>query len=100
MTVAERRLWSRIRQKQLGGYLFNRQKVLGEYIVDFYCHKARLVIEIDGSNHYTHQMIETDFQRDDYLKDCGISVIRFTNADVFSNIEGVIQSIVNTLGVV
>jgi very-short-patch-repair endonuclease len=99
MTAAEHRLWSRIRMKQLGGYQFYRQRVIGEYIVDFYCHKARLAIEIDGSQHYTHDGVEKDRKRDKYMRNHDITVIRFTNADVLMNMEGVIHSIVNTLGV-
>ncbi len=51
MTEAEKRLWYRLRKKQLKGYLFYRQKIIGKYIVDFYCPKANLVIEIDGGQH-------------------------------------------------
>jgi len=97
MTDAERRLWSRIRMKQLEGYQFNRQKVIGEYIADFYCHKARLVIEVDGSQHHTQDGAEQDLRRDEYMKGCGITMLRFTNYDVLENIESVVQSICRRL---
>ena len=98
MTDAERRLWSRIKMKQLGGYQFYRQKVIGDYIADFYCHKARLVVEVDGSQHYTREGTEADRRRDEYMESCGITVLRFNNIDVIQNIEGVVESIVERLG--
>ncbi len=60
MTDAERRLWSRIKLKQLEGHRFYRQKVIGNYIADFYCHTIRLVIEVDGGQHYTDDAIRSD----------------------------------------
>jgi len=88
-TDAERKLWSRIRRRQLDGYLFNRQKVIGHYIVDFYCHQAKLVIEVDGGQHFMDEGVKDDLQRDAYLKKLGLHVMRFNNLDVLKNIEGV-----------
>jgi very-short-patch-repair endonuclease len=99
MTDAERRLWSRIRMRQLGGYRFYRQKVIGDRIADFYCHRAGLVIEVDGSQHYSLEGTEADGQRDQYLQGCGMTVLRFTNIDVLQNIEGVVDTIAARLGV-
>ena len=98
MTEAERSLWERIQRKQLGGYQFYRQKVIGNYIADFYCHKASLVIEVDGSQHYTPEGNEADRLRDECMKGCGVTVLRFTNVDVLQNIEGVIRMIMERLG--
>ena len=93
MTDAERLLWSRLRMKQLGGLMFSRQKPLGEYIADFYCHKAKLVIEVDGGQHFSGSSIEYDRIRDEFLENMGLTVLRFTNNDVMNNIEGVVEII-------
>ncbi len=93
MTNSERRLWQRVRRNQLKGYKFTRQKTIGNYIVDFYCPSAKLVIEIDGSQHYLEEGAEKDKIRDKRLADLGLTVMRFSNRDVFTNIEGVLQRI-------
>ena len=97
MTDAERRLWAKIRMKQLKGCQFYRQKPIGDYIVDFFCPKAKLVIEIDGSHHLVGETIEYDRIRDDYLSSLGLRVLRFTNADVLTNIEGVLEKIMEEI---
>jgi len=68
MTDAERLLWSKVRKKQLKGYQFYRQRIIGNYVVDFYCPKARLIIEIDGGQHYSDEGIKKDKIRDDYYE--------------------------------
>ena len=93
MTDAERQLWARTRVQQLKGHLFYRQKPIGDYIVDLFCPKAKLVIEIDGSHHLVGEAIEYDRIRDDYLASLGLRVLRFTNAEVLSNIERVVKRI-------
>ena len=98
MTDAERCLWSGVRAKHLGGFQFNRQKVIGDYIADFYCHKARLVIEVDGPQHQTQDGADQDRHRDEYMKSLGISVMRFANIDVLQNTEAVLKTISETLG--
>jgi len=97
MTDAERLLWSKIRNKQVGGMQFYRQKVIGDYIVDFYCHTARLVLEIDGGQHFLDDAIEMDGLREMYLKHLGLRVLRFTNLEVMKNTEGVIEEILRFL---
>ncbi len=97
MTDAERRLWAKIRMKQLKGYQFYRQKPIGDYIVDFFCLRAKLVIEVDGSHHLVGEKIEYDRIRDEYLSSLGLRVLRFTNADVLTHIEGVVESIVENM---
>lgn len=75
---------------------FQRQKVIGNYIVDFYCHKEKLVIEIDGSQHETIQGLQADAQRTELLEQHGLTVIRFSNADIdknFSYVCSIIDSI-------
>ena len=97
LTDAERKLWSKIRRKQLDGFLFYRQKVIGNYIVDFYCHQAGLVIEVDGGQHFTDEGVEKDKSRDVYLADLGLRMIRFNNLDVLKNCENVLQVILEYL---
>jgi len=92
-TEAEILLWSKIRLKQLKNLIFYRQKPLGGYIVDFYCPKAKLVVEVDGSQHFTENGKEYDHVRDEFLNNMGLTVLRFTNVDVMDNIDGVVEVI-------
>ncbi|MEW6377857.1 MAG: endonuclease domain-containing protein [Thermodesulfobacteriota bacterium] len=93
MTDAESLLWSKLRRKQLKDYQFYRQKTIGEYIVDFYCPKANLVIELDGSQHYSEDGKRKDQLRDDVLAKMGLNILRFSDRDVFENISGVMERI-------
>ncbi len=97
MTDAERHLWAKIRMKQLNGYQFYRQKPIGDYIVDFSCPRAKLVVEVDGSQHSSDEMTEYDRVRDEYLNSLGLRVLRFTNTDVLTYIERVVESIVENM---
>jgi very-short-patch-repair endonuclease len=90
LTPAEYKLWSRIRNDQLG-VTFRRQHGIGKYISDFCSPKAKLVIELDGSQHLEQE--EYDRERTEYLESQGYEVIRFWNSDVLNNIEGVILAI-------
>jgi very-short-patch-repair endonuclease len=93
MTDAERFFWGKIRKKQLNGYQFYRQKNIGNYIVDFYCPSARLVIELDGGQHYSLEGKEKDRVRDAYLISLGFNILRFSDREVLTNIEGVLEHI-------
>jgi len=93
MTDAERCLWAKVRRRQISGCWFYRQKPIGEYIVDFYCPKVKLVIEVDGGQHFSDEIAEYDRIRDEYLSNLGLRVLRFTNTDVMRNIEGVVARI-------
>jgi len=93
MTDAENLLWLKLRGKQLKGLQFYRQKIIGRYIVDFYCPKANLVIELDGGQHYSEAGKAKDRTRDDVLIEMGIKVLRFSDRDVFENIGGVMEGI-------
>jgi len=93
MTDAENMLWLKLRRKQLKGHPFYRQKIIGKYIVDFYCPKANLVIELDGGQHYSETGQAKDMARDDVLREMGIRVLRFPDREVFENMEGVMQGI-------
>jgi very-short-patch-repair endonuclease len=85
-------LWSRLRRKQLE-YKFRRQHSVGLYILDFYCSSKKLAIEIDGSQHFETEAQDYDEKRTQYLNDKGIQVLRFTNADINTNIDGVLMKI-------
>ena len=74
-------------------YTFQRQKPFGDYIVDFFCAEAGLIIEIDGSQHYTEEALEYDKRRDDYLRNRGFEVLRISNYDVNTNFDGVFYDI-------
>jgi very-short-patch-repair endonuclease len=93
MTDAERHLWAKIRMKQLKGYQFYRQKPIGDYIVDFFCPRAKLVIEIDGSQHFSDETSQYDRIRDEYMSSLGLRVLRFTNTDVLTHTDGVVERI-------
>lgn len=93
MTEPEKKLWSKIRNKQINGFLFLRQKIIGKYIADFYCHKLKLVIEVDGNSHYTNEGLESDKLRDEYMSALGITTLRFSNIEVMENIDGVVSKI-------
>jgi len=93
MTDAENMLWLKLRRKQVKGRPFYRQKIIGKYIVDFYCPKANLVIELDGGQHYSEIGKAKDRIRDDVLIKMGIKVLRFSDRDVFENIGGVMEEI-------
>ena len=97
MTDAERMLWSKLRGKQLKGFQFNRQKVIGNYIADFYCRKAELVIEVDGGQHYMDSGMTRDEKRDAYISQLGLKILRFSNVEVLKNIDGVVEDIVKYL---
>jgi very-short-patch-repair endonuclease len=93
MTDAETLLWSKIRGKQLKGLHFYRQKIIGNYIADFYCPKSRLVIEVDGGQHYSDKGKEKDHIRDDYMNGAGMNVIRFSDREVLKHIDSVLEEI-------
>jgi len=93
MTEAEGHLWARIRGKQLNNIQFYRQKNIGNFIVDFYCPAAKLILEVDGGQHYEPETGGKDRERDRYLSGLGFSVMRFSAREVFENIEGILEKI-------
>jgi very-short-patch-repair endonuclease len=94
-TDAETRLWSRLRRKQLGGFRFRRQHPIGDYVVDFFCPEAKLIIEVDGGQHSADAA--RDAARTRWLEACGYRVIRFWNNEVLGNTEGVLVVILEAL---
>ena len=95
MTKEERHLWYDF----LKGLpvTFNRQKVIGNYIADFYCASSKLIIELDGSQHYKEKGIESDKKRDEYFNSLGLVVLRYSNEDVNHNFDGVCEDILKRL---
>jgi very-short-patch-repair endonuclease len=94
-TDAERILWFRLRDRRLDGWKFRRQMSLNGYIADFCCPDAKLIIELDGSQHSDRQ--EQDSQRTANLEASGYLVVRYSNADVMRNVEGVLEDLLRTI---
>ncbi len=92
MTDAERKLWSRLRNNQLG-VKFRRQVPFDNYILDFYSSGAKLCIELDGSQHLTDEGMGKDKIRDRDLKEAGVKILRFSDYEALTNIDGVLQVI-------
>jgi len=92
-TGAERRLWQGLRREQVAGYRFRRQVVLGQFVADFVCFEARMIVEVDGATHSTNEEITRDAARSAALVALGFDVLRFTNDDVFRNLDGVLETI-------
>lgn len=95
MTDSERVLWSRLRRKQVLGIQFYRQKPIGRYVVDFYAPKAKLVIEIDGSQHKEKTQMDKDSRRDQHIAAVGLKVLRFNSREVLKNTDAVLEVIRN-----
>ena len=93
MTPCEKILWQRLRDHKIGGLKFRRQHPVKRYIADFYCHEARLVIEVDGPLHNYTDHAKHDQQRDGVMEDYGIKVLRFTNTRVRYHIHQVVREI-------
>ncbi len=96
-TRAEAILWNELRNKQLCGFKFRRQHGVGPYIVDFYCPKKRLAIEVDGDSHYTAEGELHDQIREEYISSFNIITLRFDNDEVYYNIDGVVEEIISYL---
>ncbi len=93
ITPAEVMLWERLKSSQINGLRFKAQHPISYFVADFYCHAARLVIELDGSSHEPIDQRTYDANRTFLLEEFGLTVIRFCNEDVFSQIDNVLASI-------
>jgi len=93
MTPAESKLWHYLRANRLEGYHFRRQQIIDGYIVDFYCHAADLVVEVDGSIHLEQEAY--DKERDAHLRARGLTVLRFYNSDVVREMDTVLEVILH-----
>lgn len=90
-TKAEKRLWACLRGNRLDGWHFRRQQIIAGYIVDFYCHAAGLIVEVDGSIHA--KQVEYDQERDLAISALGYRILRFPNQQVLENTDDVLQAI-------
>src|SRR5215813_15046496 len=93
MTRAETLLWRYIKAHRIDGLLFRRQVPIHKYIADFACHSPRLIIELDGETHDFESRIRQDAERDAWFVSQGYTIVRFTNEQVLTNLEGVVESI-------
>ncbi|AEE54032.1 endonuclease domain-containing protein [Haliscomenobacter hydrossis] len=96
-TPAESALWEELRNKKLKGYKFRRQHPVGIFILDFYCHAAKLAIEIDGEYHLEQEQQLYDRARTELLYQAGIKELRFTNQDILTNLPSVLGTIIQIL---
>ena len=96
-TPAESALWEELRNKKLKGYKFRRQHPVGIFILDFYCHAAKLAIEIDGEYHLEQEQQLYDRARTELLNQAGIKELRFTNQDILTNLPSVLDAIIQIL---
>ena len=93
LTDSEKALWSRLRNKQLLGIQFYRQKPIGEHIVDFFAPRVKLVVEVDGSQHTLGDHVQKDRFRDGYLASLGLKVLRFNSREVLKESDAVVEAI-------
>jgi very-short-patch-repair endonuclease len=93
MTPAETLLWRYLKAGRVDGLGFRRQTPIQNYIVDFVCHSAELIIELDGASHDFEEQLKADQKRDAFFVSEGFQVLRFTNEEVMSNLEGVVETI-------
>ncbi len=94
-TKAEKLLWKQLKNNRFLNLKFRRQQGIGKYIVDFYCYDKQLVIELDGDSHYNEDSQEYDKIRTEFMQTERIKVIRFTNTDVYENMNEVLEEIEN-----
>ena len=92
-TEAEQKLWARLRNRQLNGKKFRRQRAIADYVLDFYCHEYKLAIELDGEHHNQEEVKEYDEARTKSLSESGITILRFWNEEVMSDINKVTDRI-------
>ena len=97
LTAPEQKLWSKLRGEQLG-VKFRRQHPVGPYIADFYCAERSLVLEIDGDSHFSEEGKQYDSSRTEYMTNCGLTVLRFINYDIQTNLAGVVSCILAEIG--
>jgi very-short-patch-repair endonuclease len=99
LTPAEAKLWHKLKTKQFYGLKFRRQHPIHRFILDFYCHEQRLVIEVDGDSHAEPAQQSYDQARTEWLNQQGLRVLRFSNREIEDNLEGVLVEIARQCGV-
>ena len=93
MTDQERLLWSKIRGGKINGNRFRRQFPIGNYVLDFYCPKLKLAVELDGGHHDALEQATRDKEKDDFMSKQGIKILRFWNNELSENLDGVLEKI-------
>jgi very-short-patch-repair endonuclease len=93
-TEPEKILWSRLRNRNAVGLKFRRQHPIGDRVVDFFCAEAKLALELDGSGHARHFGQTADLDKELELYESGIRVLRFSNSEIFNNLDGVVNAII------
>jgi len=94
-TTSEKLLWSKLRARKLGGFKFRRQCGIAKYVVDFYCPELNLAIEVDGDVHGEDLQKLKDKKKEKYITNLGIRVMRFTNGEITTSIDGVLERILS-----
>jgi very-short-patch-repair endonuclease len=97
MPKAEVVLWGKLKGRQLLGCKFRRQFSIGPYILDFYCPALKLAIEVDGDSHFQDGVTQYDAKRQAFIESLGIKVVRFLNTEIYENIEGVLQTLIQEM---
>ncbi len=97
MRDAERKLWSALRGRALSGYRFNRQVEIGPYIVDFLCREKKVIVEVDGATHSDAHEVSADRRRTEYLESKGYLVFRAWNNEIYGNLDGVLDGLLQVL---
>jgi len=92
-TEAEEKLWEQLRNRRFEGLKFRRQHPLNRFVADFYCHEKRLVVEVDGGIHNEKEVIERDEGREVDLQNFGLTIIRFTNEEIMTNMGEVLEKL-------
>ena len=96
-TDAESVLWLQLRGRNVAGVKFRRQQAMGPYVLDFYCHERNLVVEVDGGHHFEPEQETYDARRTAWLESQGLRVLRFTNHEVLTETEAVLDQILSAL---
>ena len=97
LTPAEKKLWQQLRAGRLSGYKFRRQHPVGNYIADFACIPYKLIVEVDGDTHFTDEAEAKDKVRSDFITAQGWTIFRCTNLDIYNNLSGTLDSLLNAL---
>ena len=97
MSKAEVLLWTHLSRKQMLGYKFRRQYGVDRYVIDFYCPKLKLAVEIDGPSHAEQEPVEYDKMRQSYIEALGIRFLRFQNDEIYEDMQSVMESIASKI---
>jgi very-short-patch-repair endonuclease len=97
MPLAEKIVWAKIRSQQIEKCRFRRQYSISAFVIDFYAPELKLALEIDGDSHFVEGAQAYDYEREAFLKDKGVKILRFTNSQVYENLDGVLEVIAHKI---